>query len=389
MSSSALKTVATGQAARSKTILDYLSEPRVASGIAAVAGKYLTADRMLRLCINAVKRTPKLMECDPQTVLGAMMTSAALGLEPNTVQQQAFLIPYKKRVNIAGKWVDSYECQFQIGARGFITLGYRSPHVESMVAGAIHEHDHWKQMEGSQSFLEHSVNLRGRGELIGAFSHVKLTSGREVACVLPLNEIFKIRDKSETYRALVRNVESAADAKEKRKAEEKLAETPWVMWLDDMASKSATKKHAKQLPIAANDALSVAASLDDKGDAGVIDMAAMANVDNVREVVINGADPPALEDIPPATLDVSSEAFGTRERGQAVVEDAGADAPAPPALQKQQAEEWTPSADEREAIHQRELAEARRAAGDQAAPPAGPPAAPQPRTSRRSQSAPE
>lgn len=383
MSSSALKAVATGQTAKSKTILDYLNEPRVASGIGAVAGKFLTADRMLRLCINAVKRTPKLAECDPQTVLGAMMMSAALGLEPNTVQQQAFLIPYKKRAQIGGKWVDVYECQFQIGARGFITLGYRSPHVQSMIAGAIHEHDHWKQMDGSQSFLEHSINLRGRGELIGSFSHVKLTSGREVACVLPLDEIWKIRDKSETYRALVRNVESASDAKEKRRAEEKLAETPWVMWLDDMASKSATKKHAKQLPIAANDALSVAASFDDKSESGIIDMAAMTDVDAVRDVVDNGAEPPALQDIPPQTLDVGTETFGTRER--APVQQAAADAQpgeqkAPPPDQG-----WEPSAEEQAAIRAREVAEAAAEQQRPAQAPAPSPAAPQARTARRTQ----
>lgn len=392
MSSSALKAVATGQTARSKTIIHYLSEPRVASGIGAVAGKFLTADRMLRLCINAVKRTPKLAECDPQTVLGAMMMSAALGLEPNTVQQQAFLIPYKKRAQIGGKWVDVYECQFQIGARGFITLGYRSPHVQSMIAGAIHENDHWKQMDGSQSFLEHSINLRGRGELIGSFSHVKLTSGREVACVLPLDEIWKIRDKSETYRALVRNVETASDAKERRKAEEKLAETPWVMWLDDMASKSATKKHAKQLPIAANDALSVAASLDDKSEAGIIDMAAMANVDAVREVVDNGAEPPALEDIPPQTLDVGTETFGTRER--ATVHQGAGDPPQgegdpPPAgAQTKAAQNWEPSEEEKAAIRARELAESREHEPPPAQPSTPPAGAPQART-RRNQVAPE
>lgn len=276
-----------------RTIFDYLDDQRVKTGLAAVAGKFLAPDRMLRLCINAVKKTPTLMKCDPQTVLGAMMTSAALGLEPNTVQQQAFLIPYKKRVKIGDDWVDAYDCQFQIGARGFVTLAYRSPHIKSLAAEAIHDGDLFEHEVGSETFLRYAKSLRGRGELIGAFSHVRLQEGGESACVLPLDEIWKIRSKSETYRSLVRNVEQASSQRERAKAEEKLAETPWVMWEDDMATKSAIKKHAKLLPIATGDALAAAAEIDNKGE-GAIDLAAMADPDMVRSVVGGDTDAPAL-----------------------------------------------------------------------------------------------
>mgnify|MGYP000090093164 CR=1 FL=1 len=142
MSKDQLRAAATGQAPQPpKTIFSYLDDPRVKAGIAAVAGKYLTPERMLRLCVMAVKKTPKLAQCDPQTVLGAMMTSAALGLEPNTVQQQAFLIPYNTRRKVGNEWVDHLECQFQIGYRGFLTLMHRSPLIGSCQAEAIHEAD--------------------------------------------------------------------------------------------------------------------------------------------------------------------------------------------------------------------------------------------------------
>jgi recombination protein RecT len=85
MSTQALKAVATGQVAADKapTIFDYLEHAKVRKGITAVVGKYLRAERMLTLCVNAVKKTPRLLQCDPQSVLGAMMSSAALGLEPS------------------------------------------------------------------------------------------------------------------------------------------------------------------------------------------------------------------------------------------------------------------------------------------------------------------
>ena len=317
-----LRAAATGQATPApKTIYEYLEDSRVKQGIAAVAGKFLTPDRMLRLCVMAVKKTPKLAACDPTTVLGAMMTSAALGLEPNTVQQQAFLIPYNTRRKVGNQWVDVLECQFQIGYRGFLTLAYRSPQIQVMQADAIHEHDAWDHTLGSQTMLRYSKSLRERGPLIGAFSWARINDQGESACVLPLEEIEKIRGRSETYRALMRGVEMAQDEQARNKAELKLLETPWVMWADDMAAKSAIKKHAKMLPIASNDALAVAAEIDARGEAGALDLRSMTSVEQVREVIDEGGEPPALEDHSEDQA-ASREGFGTTQRRQADPEPA-------------------------------------------------------------------
>lgn len=288
------------------TIFDLLTSPKVEKGIKAVATQFLTPDRFLRMAINAVKKTPLLLQCDPQTLLGSFMSSAALGLEPNTVQQQAWLLPYKRRARINGEWVDVYDCQFQIGARGFVTLAHRSPHIDSLKAEAIHENDLFEHMIGSESFLKYSKTLRDRGELIGSFCYVRMESRDEMATVLPLDEIWKIRSKSETYKALLAAVDSADSQKERAKAEQKLAETPWVLWVDDMATKSAIKKSSKQLPLVPGDSIAAATVLDQDAADTVIDMAAMADPDVVRAVVSGDEDPPE-----PAAQQ-SNEAFSVK-----------------------------------------------------------------------------
>lgn len=275
-----------------KTILDFLSDERVKKGIAAVAGKYMNPDRMLRLCVNAVKKTPLLMQCDPQTVLGAMMTSTALGLEPNTPQQQAFLIPYKRRAKDGNRWIDVYDCQFQIGYRGFITLAHRSPVILTLQAEAIHEGDFFEHMLGTESFLKYRKALKDRGEMIGAFSYTKLEGGAEMATVLPIEEIVKIRSKSETYNALLRAIEEAGSEADRQKAQKKFDDTPWVLWEDDMAAKSAIKKHCKQLPLAAGDLMYAAAQIENAADNGTIDLKGMADPDLVRSVIEGGEEPP-------------------------------------------------------------------------------------------------
>lgn len=295
MSAKALRSALSGGIQEDrKTIRHYLNDPRVQKGLGAVASRYLAPDRMLKLVTNAVDRNPRLAECDPRSVLGAIMMSMALGLEPNTPQQHAFLIPYRKRALVGGKWIDTHECQFQIGARGFLILADRTEKFSRIIARAIRQGDVFEHEEGSKTFLRYVRSLSGRGELIGAFSHAIYKNGAESALVLPLDEIEKIRAKSETYRALTRAVALAENERERAKAEAALAETPWVMWIDDMAAKSATKKHAKEWPIGGADPVAIAASVDDAAERGTIDLASLADPQLARAVAEGETEPPQV-----------------------------------------------------------------------------------------------
>lgn len=278
--------------AQRPALLEMLNSDRVKQGIAAVVGKHMSPERMCRLMVNAVHKTPALLQCDPKTVLGAFMTSAALGLEPNTPQGLAYLIPYKRRAKKGNQWVDVYDCQFQIGYKGLITLAGRAG--IQIQAGAVHKGDLFDYMVGSDSFLRYRINLDAeRGDLIGAFAYSKTDVG-EMATVLPLSELHKIRSRSETFNALERNLQSATSPADRDKAAKKLADTPWVMWEDDMAIKSAIKKHAKLLPMG-NAALSLAVELDSQSDAGAIDLAAVSDAETALAMVNDGEIPRAAE----------------------------------------------------------------------------------------------
>lgn len=336
-----LKAVATGQVQRApRTIIDLLDDPRVKSGLSAVAGRFLQPDRLLKLCVNTIRRTPNLLKCDPQTVLGAMMATTALGLEPNTPQQLAFLIPYSNRRKVGNEWKSVYECQFQIGARGFTALAYRSPHVRSLQAESIHRGDRFRSTVGTNGLFEYEKALVDRGELIGAFSYVRLQGDAEVACVLPLEEIHKIRARSEAWRRAMEDVRSAENDKDRMKAEAKLAETPWVMWEDDMAAKSAIKKHGKQLPIASSDLLIAASGIDDAGEVGRLNLKALSDPEVVKAVIGGEEEPPAVEYSPGEILEQAvdsdrvvvpvSEAGAAAAANKEDAADAGMPAPLPP-----------------------------------------------------------
>ena len=53
--------------------------------IAAALPSMVSSERFQRVALTAFSSNPKLQECDPVSFIGAMMESAQLGLEPNTL----------------------------------------------------------------------------------------------------------------------------------------------------------------------------------------------------------------------------------------------------------------------------------------------------------------
>ena len=75
---------------------------------------------MMRSLANAARTTPKLLECDPMSLLGGLMSCAAMGLEPNTRSAIAYLIPFRNnRKGIT-------EVQLIAGYKGYADMAFRS-----------------------------------------------------------------------------------------------------------------------------------------------------------------------------------------------------------------------------------------------------------------------
>ena len=90
--------------------------------------KHLDADRLARIAMTTIRQPPKLLECNIQSLLAAVMQSAQLGLEPN-ILGQADIIHYGNAD------------QFNIGYRGMIGLARRRGHIESIYAHPAYEND--------------------------------------------------------------------------------------------------------------------------------------------------------------------------------------------------------------------------------------------------------
>ena len=118
-----------------KTIQDLLKrmEPQIRKALP----KHLEPERLARIALTEIRKNPKLLECSRESLLGAVMTAAQLGLEPG-VLGHAYLIPYWNNKT------KSYEVQFQIGYKGLLDVVRRSGEITSISAHCVYENDEFE-----------------------------------------------------------------------------------------------------------------------------------------------------------------------------------------------------------------------------------------------------
>ena len=188
----------------------------------------ITPERFTRMTLSAISTTPKLAECTPQSFLGAMMTAAQLGVEPNTALGQAYLIPYKRNMKDAnGKWQSVLECQFQLGYKGMIDLAYRSGEISVIQAHAVYEADDFEYELGMEPVLKHRPATKDRGEPIAYYAMFKTKDGGYGFEVMSIDDIRRHAQKfSKSY-----------------------DNGPWQTNFDEMAKKTVLKRVLKYAPL--------------------------------------------------------------------------------------------------------------------------------------------
>lgn len=216
--------------------------------LAAVAAKHMNPERMMRVVANAIRTTPKLQECNPLSLLGALMQCASLGLEPNTILGHAYLIPFDKKApnKQTGKWeVVETNVQLIVGYKGLIDLARRSGHITSLSANIHYSDDElWEYEEGTEAKLRHRPGPLA-GKKLHAYAIAKFKDGGHAYVVLPWSHVMKIREGSQGWQQAVR-----AGKRE---------DNPWHKHEDEMAKKTAIRALAKYLPLSVEfmDAISV------------------------------------------------------------------------------------------------------------------------------------
>lgn len=147
---------------------------------------------------SAVQRNKKLLECTPTSVINSFMIMAQLELMPSDVSGEAYVIPYANNKKVGEQWVKTTEAQFQLGYQGLVTLFYRAG-AKEIVAEIVYKNDSFQYINGQ---IHHTPDIFSddRGEAVGAYVIVKLSSGGSVNKVMSKKEILDIAKKfSKSY----------------------------------------------------------------------------------------------------------------------------------------------------------------------------------------------
>lgn len=178
------KTDATGQIIPRNQARRTLASELVAlkPEIAKALPKHLDEERMTRIALTALRTTPKLNECTLPSFLGSVLTLAQLGLEPNTPNGHAYLIPRK----IKGVMT----CTTMIGYEGLLDLVYRSGKVALVYAHVVRDGDVFDYDYGLNRNLIHKP-LTDEGEMTHVYAVAELKSGHKAFVVLTRDQVLK------------------------------------------------------------------------------------------------------------------------------------------------------------------------------------------------------
>lgn len=151
-------------------------------------------DRLIRIALTEMRMNPRLFDASKESLLGALMVSAQLGLEPGALGY-CYLVPYQN------KKTGQLEIQFQLGYKGILELVRRSGQVENIEARVVYEKDKFDFEYGLTPKLVHKPALpalKERGKPVAVYAIARFKGGSTAFDIMSVDEIEAIRKRSKS-----------------------------------------------------------------------------------------------------------------------------------------------------------------------------------------------
>jgi phage RecT family recombinase len=201
----------------------------------------ITAEEFIVKVVNAVKKTPELLNCNPQSLYGSILYFAEIGLTFNTPEGFGYILPYKVK--------GIMEATPIIGYKGLVEIAYRNPKLKSIRIQAVYEADEFEYEYGTKEYIKHKPSISGnRGSLIAVYAVAKLEGIDPLFVVVHKNELDKVQKLSKSGGSDFSPYNNGTDV------------------FNIMQSKVALKLLFKTLPKTDNDSLLKVLELDNRFD---------------------------------------------------------------------------------------------------------------------------
>lgn len=215
-----------------------LMKPAAQQALSRALPKHMKPEKIVSTALTAISLNPKLLDCDPNTVMRCVVLASQLGLEPGGALGSAYLVPfYNGRLK-------KYDCQMIVGYRGLIDLMRRSGAVLGVEARCVYDCDEFDIQYGTDTAVTHhpNINRPDSAEFIGAYCVIHIRDGQPLVEWMSREEIERIRKQAKADRG------------------------PWVDHYDEMARKTVVRRASKYAPMSTE--LATAVEADERADRG-------------------------------------------------------------------------------------------------------------------------
>lgn len=205
----------------------------------ATLPRSLPVERFTMIACNALRRNPRLLKCELQSLVDTVVFAADVGLEIGGPAQESYIVPFwnaKRRCEVA---------TFIAGYRGLIKLATEAPNLQTIEAHVVRAGDVFDWRYGTDAMLRHVPGSTTKGEITHAWAMARFRDGSSQFEVMVRDEIDRLHD--------------AAKAKTRNGWER----SPWAQHTAEMARKSPVRRLAKYLNLAGHDRFHRAVEAED------------------------------------------------------------------------------------------------------------------------------
>lgn len=188
-------------------------------------------NRIIQMAVFQITTNPALASCSAKSIIGCVLNSSLLGLNP--ALKQCWFIPYKN------KNTNETDAQFQISFTGMTALARRSGMVLDVYAQVVRKKDKFEVTYGTDRKILHVPDFSDTSEdFTAAYAVVKYANGGTEFIVMTPDQIEKRRMKS--------------------RGQSSQASGMWAEWKEEMWKKTALRTLLKTAPLSDEQAAAMA-----------------------------------------------------------------------------------------------------------------------------------
>ena len=207
--------------------------------------KHLSPDRFARVFYTTILKTPKLLDCEPRSLVSALIQCSELGLEPINALGQIYLLPF---YNTKAR---RYEVQIIPGYRGYIQLAQNSGKIVDISAHVVYDKEPFELVFGTEEKVIHTPKPPSeRGEnKVGVYARAVFANKVVKTIWLWTEDVYKHRESSSGAWEMDWTTKPPKFKLDKDGNKILGASSPWRLWEDEMFCKTAIRVMAKFLPL--------------------------------------------------------------------------------------------------------------------------------------------